>query len=198
METKDSITIAFDLDGVLVNLMDMFDRTLIKHHAGYVRIRNGQFKMETIPPLSNSQIWKVFYDIFERPYEIEIFPGVPDVLRTIARVTGRPIRIITARPEKFVYQTSLLVKRFTEGPVELFLVGDFKDKIKHLEGVDYFVEDRRATALLLATFGKTVFLMDRHYNQMTDDNPIWEQIIRIHDIREILDWLPVNIGESVN
>lgn len=174
------INIAFDLDGVLVNLIPRVDYYL-KEMFHSSLIVGDSFRFSSDPPLSMTKIWKAINAAIYDYKNLKTFSGVEQLLDDIYIDTGMPIRIITARPIYTIEATYRSVKSFCNAPFEIVLSSP-EDKWKHLMQTQVFVEDRRKTALQLASKGKIVFLVNRKYNQIK--NPP-AGVVRIDHLGEI-------------
>lgn len=181
--------VAFDLDGVLVNTFGVFCNVLEESHPGIKVLKNNEFRISTDPPITDKEIWRIFYEAFPRIDDIKIFPGASSLLRWVFDETLEPVKIVTSRPRKFQLETLFLIKKFYDGPLHLQMVDDSSEKINYLKRQDIFVEDRRKTAIQLAAAGKTVLLIDRYYNRLTYYVP---GIIVVNDLFEVYEYLRGN------
>jgi uncharacterized HAD superfamily protein len=174
-------SIAFDLDGTLVDLMAVFKRLLKSvYNIDYDDSKQTRFHVN-VDGLTDTQIRDLIWQSTEAYATTPIYPGVPELMKYVYKLTDQPIKIITNRPIHVTEETYRLVKRFCHVPFELVINYRGYPKSIYLNGYDMYVEDRRANALHIATAGKVVFLIDRPWNQFETDLPIF----RINDIREI-------------
>ena len=157
------LNIAFDLDGTLVRLMPVVERVIFKKYGAMVK-PNERFHLETVPRLTNRQFALAFDEAYWQILDIKPVAFAQAFLRKLCGLTGEPITIVTARPVSAATPTLELIRHWFDVPVFLAMVGSHKDKLTYLSNFDYFVEDRRATARLLADAGKTVIVPICPYN----------------------------------
>lgn len=177
------IDIAFDLDGVLVDIMTTV-REIIKERYDIKIFPQTEWELHTEPQISDELIWKCIRVAYKQVSKSLIYPGAQELLGKLFHLSGcnDPIRIITSRPFDAANDTyRLLDERFTSFEYELILVSRL-DKLQYLNRYRYMVEDRRKTAGHLANNGKRVFLIDRPYNVMA---PVGA-VTRVGDIRDLI------------
>jgi uncharacterized HAD superfamily protein len=179
-EQRRKMKIAFDLDGVLVNLMEVFDG-LLHQRYGKTVTPTGNFHI-TVEGISEVEVADLLYECIRMHDRISPFPYASELLKRVHEVTDDVITIVTARPKVFASETFFLVDRICPVPYRISMVESHTEKINHLRKFDAFVEDRRKTAFLLADAGKTVFLVNRPYN-VCPDHP---NIRKIEDLGELL------------
>ena len=177
------INIAFDLDGVLV---DVWSNVLeiIKERYDCKILPQTEHQLHTEPQISNELIWECIFIAYEQIGTVEIYPGAEELLEKLFHLSGcnDPIRIITARPALTASNTyEFFEKRFNGFEYEIIFAPG-QDKLQYLNRYGYMVEDRRKTAKHLADNGKTVFLLDRQYNQMVELNPGIRRIGNLEDL----------------
>jgi len=177
------INIAFDLDGVLVDIMGVV-KDILKAKYDVEMILTDKWEVDTDPYLSHELITKSIYIAYEYISEIKIYPGAQELLQKLFYLSGcnDPIRIVTARPISAVDDTyRLLDKRFSGFPYEL-IIAPGRTKFLYLNRYKYMVEDRRRTAKHLAELNKEVFLLDRCYNKMAP----MSAVTRIGSIKDLI------------
>ena len=176
--------IAFDIDGVLVDLMSQFCLKLREQCRAKIANRES-YRIITDPFLSDSQIWDLFWECYEDYESTPIYPCTIELINAIYAITGQPILMITCRPALSASFTYGLIDRFCKIPYVVAFAANHQDKIKYMNDVDYLVEDRRATAKWLTRpkFGKKVLLIDKPYNQMPDRH----NVIRIESLSDIIN-----------
>jgi FMN phosphatase YigB (HAD superfamily) len=186
--------IKFDLDGVLIKFGEYAEQLF--RNRGYTVVKGEEFHWQTQPALSNNQIWKVFKEAYLDYKKQEAHEGAKELLRYVWQMTGSPVHIITARPSQYTTETQLLIERHFDVPFLLGMTqhdidgtGGGSTKHLYLEPGDIFVEDRRRTVLELEKVGIRTILVDRHYNQIEDeeDHPL---ITRVDSLDEIIPMLP--------
>jgi uncharacterized HAD superfamily protein len=180
------INIAFDLDGTLVDLMTTVKRLVAEDYDVEVMPQN-QWKMITEPQVTSLEVWKCIHKAYKMLDSTHPYPGAQELLQKLFHLSGcaDPIKIITARPITSAHHAYMLMDtRFTGFDYELILT-EKDEKLMYLNRYSCMVEDKAKTAVHLAEHGKSVFLLDRPYNQM----PPIKNIVRIKDIRELLPWV---------
>jgi uncharacterized HAD superfamily protein len=191
------LNIAFDLDGTLIELMPTFERILFEKHNASI-VQHDSFKILTEPELPWSVLEQVFFDAFECIDEIQVYPGVYEVLNKLYTESDNdPIRIITARPAwKAANATYKLVNKVCQDvPFEIVIVGTpdnthmigpMAEKHTYLNRYDYYVDDRRKAAIELSEkYNKRIFMPNKRYNKL----PLGQRfdgIIPIADISELI------------
>ncbi len=177
------INIAFDLDGVLVDIWSIV-LDIIRERYDCKILPQTEWQLHTKPQISNELIWKCIFVAYQQKRTVEIYPGAQELLRKLFKLSdyNDPIRIITARPFMAANDTyEFFDARFSGFEYEIVFAPGL-DKLKHLNRYDYMVEDRRRTTKHLANNGKTVFLLDRSYNQMTESSPWVRRIKNLEDL----------------
>lgn len=175
------MNIAFDIDGVVANLVLQVSNLL--EIRGYELIENNKFMLETKPELLKSEIWQYIELSYEYYDATPIYWEAFALFDKLYKITGQPIKFVTSRPTRVAHWTHGLIKRVCKNiPFEISFAEKPFNKIHYLKKITYFVEDRRKIALDLAENQKLVFLIDKPYNQM----PVHPRIWRIQNIRDII------------
>jgi hypothetical protein len=178
------VKIAFDLDGVLVNLMDVFERLLHERYGKAVS-PTGNFHI-TVEGVSDAEVTGLLYECITMHDKLPPFPHAAELLKRVHEVTDDVVTIVTARPKVFASETFLLLDRICPVPYRISMVESHTEKIVHLRNFDAFVEDRRKTAFLLAEAGMTVYLLNRPYNRCPD-HPRIRKIDHLGELLAIID-----------
>lgn len=187
IQTGTKMNIAFDLDGCLVDLMGHIEQLVFEIYDGKV-IHTGDFDFKTEPMLSNRQRSELFHSVYKDYKYTTIYPGVEDLFEKLYKYNRKPVHIVTARPYTSAHHTHMLVQRFAKKvPVTIDFANQPFDKLDYLNGMEFFVEDRKSTCRDAAKIGITVFMPVRPWNENIEFN---EKIVRINGIEEIID--PVN------
>lgn len=179
--------IAFDLDGVLIDVIPCVQKHLFDMYGEDGELAdNKKFRLETIGGHTQNQIWKAINLMYCDIDCIEPGIGAAAVVNYVYLKCKRRERVtvVTARPERCRLETWAILDRLFPG-IEFNLVMDAGNghKVRHLDGIDYFVEDRRKNAIVIAGAVDQVFLLDRPYNQF-DCTP-QGCIVRIKDLYEL-------------
>lgn len=179
------INIAFDLDGTLIDIIPTFKKVLWEKYKAKVPKYEG-FKIKTNPHLEYDKIKECFLEAFKRIDDIKIFPEAQEFLHKLYKLAdgNDPIRIVTARPLTSANDTYKICEKICKGiDFEVVIVEDSDNKIKYLNRYDYYVDDRRKTALHLTSFGKKVYMLKKEYNQPLPEN---HNVYQITSMKQLL------------
>lgn len=176
-------TIAFDFDDVIVDLFQCVCRLMKEKHDVDLNMSVfTQFDIRGCCPEHADNIWRCIDEIVAGRHSRLLLPvpGAPQCLRAIARVTGKPIEIVTARPSAESATTWLRLHGIEPGAFKVTAVGTGNSKIEVLKsiGVTHFVDDRFKTCEEVAAAGMTPVLFKTVWN-----------LGRIHSFTEVADWL---------
>jgi hypothetical protein len=178
------LDIAFDLDGCFVDIMSQLKERL--KEIDTLIMDNGRFEIETLPPLTVDELWGHFRECYCDWQRIPIYPGARDLCDILWAMSGCPIHFITNRPSESATFTHLMVERFCKVPYTISFVDKIMPKYIYLNGINNFVEDRRATAREIAGTGRTVYVPQRPWNEM-EDTPGIVKIEGIHSLMFIAE-----------
>jgi phosphoglycolate phosphatase-like HAD superfamily hydrolase len=179
--------VKFDLDGTLVDLRPIFERELDRMYGVQVQPSN-HFHITTFPTqLTNSEIWRVFKSAYKFYKEIPVKQGATELLTKLYEITGQPPTIVTARSNQTAAETHKLIDRFLKVPYQVAFSNGGINKAAHLNNVDYFVDDRRRTALQLSYNGKFVYMPRNPYNHMNFNVPYIQYIDGVHELIPIIE-----------
>ena len=165
--------IAFDIDGVIVNTIEVFINELRRNGINY--IPTGEFQIKTDPEISDDEIWKFFRQAYTKVDEFKFFDGALELMMKVHSLTRLPVLFVTARPidmatEHYALMDRLMYRKNEHMIPYIIAFSSGPDKKYYLNDYQYFVEDRRKTALDLAVHqGKDVFVPIREYNLI--ENP---------------------------
>ena len=174
--------IAFDLDETLVDIMPL-TKSLLKEVYGVDLIEENTYKVITEPQISYEQLWEIFRLVYKKVDEVRPTEGSVELLTKLYELTKDPIKIVTARPVEDVPETRKLLNTYFKVPYILYAIGS-DSKCKYLTGIDYFVDDRRATAIKLGGKGIKVFVPEKYYNKgIVHEN--------VHYINNLNDLIPI-------
>lgn len=178
--------IAFDLDGTLVDLLSVVKTIIIERHGVEFLPQEG-FRLKTNPEIDSSLIWKAFDTAYRMIDEIKPMPGAQELLTRIYDVSKSPVVIVTARPLWAAHETHKLVKKLFDIPAFIAITNAHDKKIDYLSDINYFVDDRRATAKMLAEAGKRVFVPRYEYNAGMDHIPEVAYISNVGELISAID-----------
>ena len=168
MNNGSHLKIAFDLDGVLVDtnsialgiLEDYAKREIVPCRYYFASDYN----------IPDSEVYEAYVKAFQLQTSIHVLPGAKRLVSALWGLSGDAITIITSRSYRHAEETFKICEKVCEKvPFRLTMVGENGNKARYLNKFDYFVEDRRATAIKLSENNVCeVFLIDTTYNQGTD------------------------------
>lgn len=190
--------IAFDIDGTFLDVHEFF-KDVIEWHVGKRFEKWISFKTFSewhgISKGMQSIILEQFYKLCVTSVLVKPIDGAVDFLEKLYIETRDPILFVTSRKRQFAGDTHLVIDRFLNIPyVIAFAEGKndgFFDKLNYLGNYEYFVEDRRKTALQLSTVNKSVFLIKASYNSL--DNVCDKEKYNIKEIDSFRDLLDIPI-----
>lgn len=163
--------IAFDIDGVVANFSGAFV-PYAEQRYGIRFIPGPKFHWEVEPDITPFLFEKLIaWFIRDHSNKIKALEPGAELVDYVWNKTQKPITFVTARHEMTVSATHHWIKSYFPGMDFVSITVDgHADKIRYLDDIDCFVEDRRRTVIELAEAGKTVFMPMRHYNwPMPDD-----------------------------
>ena len=175
------INIEFDLDSTLVEIMKPFEKIIMRKHGIDVS-GSTQYDLTKEFIISSFDVMAGFAEVYEMIEDIEFMPGAETLLHTLYAMTGDPVHIITSRPIEFAENTFLLMKRFNV-PFTISMLDYHYNKHDYIRK-EYFVEDRRRTAIDLADRGIYVIMPIHSYNQPC------ERRANIHPINSLEELMP--------
>ena len=187
----DPCKIAFDIDGVVADTMDVFVQ-LAHERYGFTRMSKQDIScynlydcLDLKKEIIDDLICLTLDD--EHTLQIPPVPGAPEVLTQLARIT--PLRFVTARiwPESI---TEWLYQSLPDVPAERIRViasGDPTTKLHILNDLEvcYFVEDRIETCRQLQDAGIFPFLFDQPWNRGQNG----DSFFRIENWTQLKEWL---------
>jgi len=166
---KNKNLIAFDLDGVLIDIITPIKRLLIKFHGIELNDddpKYNQFDLCGPTGLTPKELWKIFRLTYKQIKDTPICLGATELLSKLYEKTNEPPMILTSRPPDAANETYAVVKQvLKKTPFTLVLKHPALHKYHYLNHhYLFYVEDRRRTALYLGKKGITIPLVKRNYN----------------------------------
>ncbi len=180
--------IAFDLDGVVINLEPHLTAA-IEEWYGKGSIVHAAPRLFTfsVPEVSHKNLGRVVVKVVkERTPIAEPIPGSIEALHEIYEITKAPIVFMTARSGRAVEMvTRDWLDRHLSVPYEIHFIPD-KDKGGLLaeKKIDLFVDDRFKTIHSVAPNVRLAFLFDQPWNR--DRAITLPNILRISSLAEIV------------
>ncbi|GAG35322.1 unnamed protein product, partial [marine sediment metagenome] len=150
---------------------------------GFKLKRTTNFRLATTPSMTTDQIWKYIYLCYQNYKDTPIYNGACQLFELLHSKTQESIKFVTTRPINSAHHTHKLIRSICDVPFQISFANEPYSKINYLNGIKYFVEDRRAIAKELAAHNKLVFLIDKKYNQM----PEHSSISRIHGLSHLIE-----------
>ncbi len=184
------IQIAFDLDGTLIDIMIRVKELIFEIYKIELK-ENTRYKFEiSNPELSKNQIWEIIRMVYQEVKTTPIYPGATELLTKLYEKTKEPPLIVTARPFDSANDTYAIVKRIMKkAPFALILKHDKCHKADYLHGYQFYVEDRRKTAIELSDMGFGVPLIRKNYNHIPDVELKHPNIYYIEGVHELIDYI---------
>jgi len=191
----DPKTVAFDIDGVVADTMNLFiDIAREDYRIDWIRYEDiTLYQLEECPGLTIGKdvIDAIITQILDGTYTpaLKSIAGASEVLSRLARNYG-PVLFVTARPYPGPMQSWICDELSVPGDqVEIIATGSFDAKAEVLveRGVSHFVEDRLDTCFSLEAVGITPILFKQPWNR---GEP--------HPFHEVGSWIELSaiIGDS--
>ena len=166
------LNIAFDLDNCLINFSQGLHEVFAEH--GYRDVKNDKFLIVTDPEMSKNKRNKMFRQTYKEHHRTPPMPGASTLLEILHAQSQQPILIVTSRPIWCAHYTHELVSSFCDVPYIIAFAHPAFGKGAYLNGIEYFVEDRRKTAMELAARGKKIFKPRWYWNKMEEHQNVYE------------------------
>ncbi len=180
--------IAFDIDGVVADIMTTFIELAREHYdLHHLRYEDMvEFDLAKCFAIEERIIWEILDHLLVRPHELPIapLPEAVDVLTRLAR--EGPLLFVTARDRGRPIRQWLTqnLTSVPEASLRVIATGDPDGKLDYLlaHGIEYFVEDRLETCFQLARHGITPIVYDQPWNRRRHPFPVvsgWPDISRL-------------------
>jgi len=164
------ISIAFDLDGSLINLMAVIKTKIFEIYGVEYDESDPKcctYNLTNWMDLTSKELWIAFREAYKDINGVPIYPGATELLAKLYEKTNEPPMILTARPFDTADLAYKIVKRVAKKtPFSLILKHPSAHKSQYLHGYKYYVEDRRRTAIELSDLDFKVPLVRTHYNEI--------------------------------
>lgn len=181
----DSRQLAFDIDGVVADIMTTFiDLARERYQVEHLKYEDiVEFDLVRCLQLEEVVVWEILELLLNRPEELEIAP-LPGAVPVLTRLAQRhPLLFVTAR-DKAGPIKSWLTRTLPEVPptdIRIIATGDPDTKIEYLQahGITHFVEDRLETCFQLARHGVQPLLFDQPWNRRPHSFPViysWQDL----------------------
>jgi uncharacterized protein len=184
-EKIDPRRLAFDIDGVVADIMSTFvslaNERFPRHHVRYDDI--VEFDLVRCLRLDEAVVWEILDLLLNRPEELNIAP-VPHAVPVLTKLSQEhPLLFVTAR-DKAEPIFGWLTKNLPEVPpadIRVIATGDPETKLEYLQdhNISYFVEDRLETCFQLARHGIQPLLYDQPWNRRPHSFPViytWREL----------------------
>jgi len=164
--------VAFDIDGVLADTMNLFlDIAKEDHDIGSLRYEDiTSYRLVDCLKLEPGLIEAIVGKILDGGYRAALKPidGSAEVLTRIAREGFGPILLVTARPYAGpIHQWICSVLDLNPNEFEMVTTGNHETKAQVLleRGKTHFVDDRLETCFMLDSAGVTPVLFRQPWNR---------------------------------
>jgi len=182
--------IGFDFDGVIADTAEVFIRLACEKYdyCSFTKESITNFELEHCIDIPAKLVEQIFTDILLDSVGNNLRP-MSGAVRTLYDIAQNgEVTIITARPVQQPV-TDWLHLYFDDKTVEKFHIvatGDHNDKVRHIHdhGIRYFVDDRAATCLQLATEDITPIVFSHPWNSKRHN---LQSVDNWDDIRELID-----------
>ena len=180
--------IAFDIDGVVADIMTTFI-AMARDHYDLHHLRYDdivEFDLAKCFDMEERIIWEILEHLLNRPHElaIEPLPAAVEVLTELSRQS--PLLFVTARDREEPIRQWLAqnLAEVPEAALRVIATGDPDTKLEFLldHRIEYFVEDRLETCFQLARHGITPIVFDQPWNRRQHPFPLvrsWQDIARL-------------------
>lgn len=183
--------VAFDIDGVVADTMDIFVR-LAHERYGLTSMTKEDLScynlyecLDLAKEIIDDLVCLTLDD--EHTLQIPPVPGAPEVLTELSRIA--PLRFVTARiwPESITQWLSQVLPAVPGEKIRVIASGAPEIKLGILNelGIRYFVEDRIETCRQLRDAGIQPFLFNQPWNR----GQAADGLIRIENWMQLKEWL---------
>lgn len=174
LNSIDKNSIAFDIDGVLVNTMAVI-LYLVKEKTGrdYSLHQFTEYDVSECLDIDKETAYEIYMDIMSDEYNdrLTLIDGAKTVLQKLAAATGA-ILLVTARHQLGGFKEWLCAAlEIPEDKVHIIGTGSFEAKLDVLRdyGKTVMVEDRLETCFILAEGGLTPLVFVQPWNRKPHD-----------------------------
>ena len=161
--------IGFDIDGVVADTMEAFIRIAAEDYGTGVAPEDiTEFQVEDCLDMDPSHIQAIFDRLLEEPLAagLKLMPHAKRVLAEFAEFA--PLTFVTARPSKEPIACWLqnMLGRSVYKSVRLVATGEHDGKTSYIKelGLNYFVDDRVQTCMMLHEDGLAPFVFSQPWN----------------------------------
>lgn len=176
----DPSRLAFDIDGVVADTMNLFIRVAKEDHGLTIRYEDmTRYILEDCLDLPPELIMTIITKTIDgrRDHDLEPLPGAVEVLRRLADQAS-PVRFVTARPvADNITEWMIRILGLSPSRIDVVATGSF-DKIPVLaeKGIRWFVDDRLETCFALKDAGIEPVVFRQPWNRTP------------HPFAEVGDW----------
>ena len=167
--------LAFDIDGVIADTMQLFIDILRDHYQiDSVRYEDiTAYRLDQCLDLDEKVLEGALKQILNGGYQVTLkaIPGAGSVLRRIGKTTGR-ILMVTARSEPGPlddWMSNLLDGQYSSAKIVATGSHEHKTEILLAHGVRWFIEDRPETCELIKAAGIEPILFRQPWNRESMD-----------------------------
>jgi 5'(3')-deoxyribonucleotidase len=187
----DPKSIAFDIDGVIANTMQLFiEIARIEHGVDWVRYEDiTSYSLEECLKLDPAIIKDVVKRLLEGNYQTPLYP-IDGAAKALGCIGNRhPILMVTARPVMGPIDQWMKALLSPFGvTAEIILTGYFEAKTDVLleRKITHFVEDRLETCFLLDRAGIVPILFKQPWNRQSHpftEVATWDELVKLIDCK---------------
>lgn len=186
----DPKSIAFDIDGVIANTMELFiEIGRMEHDVDWVRYEDiTSYSLNDCLDLDPDIIKDIVRQLLDGSYKTPLHP-IPGAADALGRLGARyPLLMVTARPS--IGPIGRWMERLLEPygvTAEIVPTGDFEAKADVLKDrcITHFVEDRLETCFVLAQAGITPILFKQPWNRQPHpftEVAAWDELTTLIDL----------------
>ncbi|MEW6267440.1 MAG: hypothetical protein AB1641_30580 [Thermodesulfobacteriota bacterium] len=166
----DLLETAFDVDGVVMDVVTPFLRLLEKRgYGGFTAEDITDFNLAAVLKVPEAVVDEIVADLLERPVMVQTkpYPGAAEILESLCR--RHPLLFVTAR-HRIKPTQELFLSALPELPAdryEIVATGDPYGKLDCLKerGRRFFIDDHLGTCRQLKAAGLEPLVFDRPWNR---------------------------------
>jgi hypothetical protein len=174
----DSRHLAFDIDGVVADIMSTFV-SLANERSPTNQIRYDdivEFDLVRCLQMDEAVVWEILDLLLNRPEQLDVAP-LPQAVPVLTKLAQKhPLLFVTARDRAepiFTWLTNNLPE-VPPADIRVIATGDPEAKLEYLQDhkISYFVEDRLETCFQLARHGVQPLVYDQPWNRRPHSFPV--------------------------
>ncbi len=187
---KESLNIAVDIDGVLLDFIDGFI-PVVRERLGVTITHESivTHDLHLLLGISREEMW----EIVNETLATQVFPMIPGALDGMRKINGHDITLVTSRPAVHEQRTrdNLKMHGFM---VDKIIFRNYLNKFTESDGTQVLIEDSLEEALLASQFVPHVLLFRQPWNRYTLN--VKDRVIRVRDWDEVVGVIRRIEGEN--